>query len=279
MTWEAGQHVFLTLPGISILPFESHPMTIANIPETDEHGVPKPTDLVFYIRAMDGFTRRLYEYGLRHHGELVTALADGPYGKPPPVNTFTTVVLIAGGSGIASTLPLLLDIVGTARRGKSLVQRVLFVWSVKQRGDLKWAIDKIEATHKEANGLLDVELCIRVSRQDDSLPSLDKQGDLGSPVSPISDEKEKTIDSPSPTSSQVKIAAGRPDIPSLLSDEIQSSRGPVAVVACGPHYMTQAIRSALCSGPASPSAAFKGGAPVSMFIESFGAVRSSEVRN
>ncbi|KAG8825926.1 hypothetical protein FRC19_010185 [Serendipita sp. 401] len=287
MTWKAGQHVFLTLPGVSILPFESHPMTIANIPERDEQGARKPTDLVFYIRAMDGFTRRLQQYGSRHHGELVIALADGPYGKPPPVNTFTTVILVAGGSGIASTLPLLLDIVETSRRKKSPVLRVLFVWSVKRRGDLNWAIEKIEATHKEAIGLIDIELCIHVSRPDDNLPSLAKLEELEDPVSPTSPDKKRSSEvvlekpssdnSPStPTESQLKVTIGRPDIPRLLSDEIQSSKGPVAVVGCGPSHMTQAIRTSLCSGPAGPSAILKGGAEVSMFIESFGAVRPGE---
>jgi predicted ferric reductase len=131
LTWNAGQHVYLTLPGVSTIPFESHPFTIANIPERKENGEPlgKASDLVFYIRAMDGFTRKLYDYAHAHQGKSVVALVDGPYGKPPPVNTFSTVVLIAGmlffifsgdkniltyypigGSGSSFTVPLLLDI-------------------------------------------------------------------------------------------------------------------------------------------------------------------------
>jgi ferric-chelate reductase len=96
ITWKAGQHVFLILPGVSTVPFESHPFTIANIPDRDANGRSKPTDLVFYIRAMDGFTRKLHDYAALHNGQTVVALADGPYGRPPPVNTFSTVVLIAG---------------------------------------------------------------------------------------------------------------------------------------------------------------------------------------
>lgn len=93
ITWKAGQHVFLILPGVSTIPFESHPFTIANIPSGQG-----ASDLVFYIRSMDGFTRKLDNYAQTNNGKSVTALVDGPYGRPPPVNTFSTVVLVAGRS-------------------------------------------------------------------------------------------------------------------------------------------------------------------------------------
>jgi ferric-chelate reductase len=96
MTWKAGQHAFLTLPGVSRFPFECHPFTIANIPDRDSNGKKKATDLVFYIRAMRGFTRKLQDYAAAHQGGTVSAFVDGPYGIPPPVTTFSTVVLIAG---------------------------------------------------------------------------------------------------------------------------------------------------------------------------------------
>jgi len=96
ISWRPGQHVYLIIPSISTLPFETHPFTIANIPERDEKGGKKGTNLVFYIRAMEGFTRKLYDYAVLNQGKPVTALVDGPYGQPPPVNSFSTVMLIAG---------------------------------------------------------------------------------------------------------------------------------------------------------------------------------------
>jgi ferric-chelate reductase len=89
--WSPGQHVFLTLPGVSAVPFESHPFTISSIRDD------KNQELVFTIRAMDGFTRRLYAHAVENPGQSVTVLVDGPYGTPPAVNTFSTVVLLAGG--------------------------------------------------------------------------------------------------------------------------------------------------------------------------------------
>ena len=133
INWSAGQHVFLTLPGISTLPFESHPFTIASIREPTAEGQ-KNQPLVFIIRAENGFTRHLYNHAVSNPGKPVTLLVDGPYGRPPAVNTFSSVVLLTGGSGVSFTLPLLLDIISSVRRNESTVRRVLFVWSVRHRG-------------------------------------------------------------------------------------------------------------------------------------------------
>ena len=133
INWSAGQHVFLTLPGISTLLFESHPFTIASIREPTTRGY-KNQPLVFIVRGMNGFTRHLCDYAASYPGKPVTVLVDGPYGRPPPVNTYSTVVLLAGGSGVSFTLPLLLDIISAVRRNESPVRRVLFVWSIRRRG-------------------------------------------------------------------------------------------------------------------------------------------------
>jgi len=133
MNWTAGQHVFLNVPGVSTLPFESHPFTIASIREPTIEGH-KNQPLVFIIRTMNGFTRHLYNHAVSHPGKPVAMLVDGPYGRPPSVDCFSTVVLLAGGSGVSFTLPLLLEIISSARRNESPVRRVLFVWSIKHRG-------------------------------------------------------------------------------------------------------------------------------------------------
>jgi ferric-chelate reductase len=166
ISWRPGQHMFLIVKGASNLPFE-HPFTIANIPERDEKGCQKPADLVFYIRARHGLTRKLHNYAALDQRKTIAALVEGPYGQPPPVNSFSTVVLIAGehtffellfqsneiqGDLVSlsrfrffwissrelfvSTLLSTLNLCSAARRQKTAVKRVTFVWSVKDGGKL-----------------------------------------------------------------------------------------------------------------------------------------------
>jgi ferric-chelate reductase len=94
--WRAGQHAYVILPTVSDLPTEAHPFTIASIPDPL-----KPTeasqdrDIVFLIRAREGFTSRLRELATKGVC-TVPALVDGPYGCPPDLTKYSTSILIAG---------------------------------------------------------------------------------------------------------------------------------------------------------------------------------------
>ena len=107
--WSAGQSAFLTMPGVSTLPFESHPFTIANADisregteEVNEKSLaqnedPHPSsgkDLVFLVNTREGFTKRLMD--IARTGGSLKVFVDGPYGAPPRLEGFHTVVLIAG---------------------------------------------------------------------------------------------------------------------------------------------------------------------------------------
>jgi len=107
VTWSPGQHAYVILPSVSKLPFEAHPFTIASIPEKEK----EVQDVVFLIRGRNGFTKRLREHAAANSESRVPAYLDGPYGCPPDLTQYSTCILVAGGSGISYTLPLLLDIV------------------------------------------------------------------------------------------------------------------------------------------------------------------------
>ncbi len=101
--WSPGQVVYLTFPNISANPLEAHPFTIATINSSSN------SNLKFFIRVHKGVTKRLFNSV--GNGKDVKVLLDGPYSSPPPLIGYDTVVLIAGGSGIAFTLPMMLDLV------------------------------------------------------------------------------------------------------------------------------------------------------------------------
>ena len=88
------------MPGVSIVPFEAHSFTIASIPQ-DEADKDKASlnELVFYVGTKRGFTRRLRDLvqcGSGDKGIPLSVYIDGPYGSPPDLNAFRTVILIGG---------------------------------------------------------------------------------------------------------------------------------------------------------------------------------------
>ena len=108
--WHAGQHVFLTVPGISTKhKFQTHPFTIASpAPALGTGDQSWPLQLT--IRAQDGFSRDLLEYAKLHQHTRV--YMDGPYSSNEVLEATRNsdrLCLIAGGSGIAVTYPFAWD--------------------------------------------------------------------------------------------------------------------------------------------------------------------------
>ena len=120
--WRPGQNAYLSFPSVSKLPFESHPFTISTIDDPTSGD----SALVFLLRVKNGFTQKLLKEA--SSDQTYKVLLNGPYGSPPLLVGYQTVILIAGlfflpphlaplsvhcsigGSGVAFALPLFLDI-------------------------------------------------------------------------------------------------------------------------------------------------------------------------
>lgn len=152
--WAPGQSAHITMPSVSKFPFESHPFTIANadvptpqVPTMEKMmiensvestssssssilaittGQTSDKELIFIIKKQEGFTRRLDQ--IAKSGGQLKVLFDGPYGHPPRLAHYDTVVFIAckchitqykpailtlcvGGSGVSFTNSLFVDLV------------------------------------------------------------------------------------------------------------------------------------------------------------------------
>ena len=105
--WEAGQHIFITVPDIGWQHrLQAHPFTIASpAPPSQITYLTWPLQLT--IRAQDGFSKDLLEFARFHQHAKIDV--DGPYGSTDGLKAARAadrVCMIAGGSGIAVTYPL-----------------------------------------------------------------------------------------------------------------------------------------------------------------------------
>jgi ferric-chelate reductase len=156
--WSPGQHVFVHFPTIS--PLQSHPFTIASVPNSKE--------LTFVVQAKAGFSRRLYNRAISSlpttsepsKGKSYVVLVDGPYGRPPNFLQYDTLVLIAGSTGATFTVPILLQAVQTSAK---CVRRIEFLWIVKAGAHFEWFAREIEDAMEAAveRGIeLEITCCV-----------------------------------------------------------------------------------------------------------------------
>lgn len=270
-TWKPGQHAYISIPKISKLPSEAHPFTIASIPGASDGTKTETNEVVFLIRVQKGLTRLLKEHASQTGNNSAAAYVDGPYGSPPCLHRYTTCVLVAGGSGISYTLPLLLDLIRRSSIGGSLeVRRVLFVWAVRGDGHLPWITETLSQALATAKQSLEVDVRIYITGANVA-PAASPSGSLNS----ISkSEKDEVFIEPEAVAGAPRIHHGRPDITTILHDEISASSGDVSVDVAGPGGLTTSVRKALTTGVATPASVLKGNASVTLHVETFGMVRS-----
>ena len=177
--WKAGQHVFLSCHGVA--PLQSHPFTIASLPEDGR--------MEFLVKRKSGSTKRFFAHAEKHQNlpisvndenssSRIAALIDGPYGRIRPLQQFDSVCFIAGGSGSTFTMPLMRDLVATWKGSKlgrwgsprgAATRCVLFIWVIRSRDQYSWfasqlstVIEDVQQLRKEDNNF-EVEISVYVT--------------------------------------------------------------------------------------------------------------------
>jgi len=281
--WSPGQTAYLIMPGVSCVPFEAHPFTIASVDATSDETLGDVTqmakeglgetepywkELVFFIGVHGGFTKKLHD--VAEKGGKVKVFVDGPYGKSPDLTDYDTSVLIAGGSGITFTLPLLLDGIKNIAAGKSNTKRIAFIWSIRDPSHLLCISETLETATKLAPPGLTIS--IRIYMTGDS--ALQQWDDVSVKSGKSGKEKPEPQVShalPSPDDPTIQVTGGsRPNLKQLIQEEVDLTDGRIAVTVCGSQSVSTAVKDALGFPIAGPSSIMKGGPSITLHVESFG---------
>ncbi|KAA1472403.1 hypothetical protein DENSPDRAFT_179747 [Dentipellis sp. KUC8613] len=284
--WSPGQSAYLTMPGVSQHPFEAHPFTMANadishktsdataaisdtgLSEKDKANADMALaatgkDIVFLVNAKEGFTKRLRD--IASSSGTLKVFLDGPYGTPPSVHTFDSAVLIAGGSGITFTMPILEDLVHRACHKPLACRNVTFIWVIRHVEHIDMIYEDLKKVIAAAPESLSVDIRIFITNsttdlvgsEEASIDTQVEQGEKGDPMSRI-------MGLP-----RTKVEKGRPDVPQLLDEVSATARGRMTVNVCGPYGLANSVRGALCT-PSGLSNILHGGPSVELYIEAFG---------
>ncbi|OCT45916.1 hypothetical protein CLCR_00371 [Cladophialophora carrionii] len=189
----------------SVQPLKSSESVAASNP-TSVAGV------TFLIRPKQGMTARLRNRLVASipHSTTMHVMLEGPYGSHSPSrfnpSHFSSILLIAGGSGITATLPYLRSIMEVSQRdsgngnGASVTKRVNLVWIAREqefirdvlRHELQWLLAVMN--NQQATNPVRLELHLFATQQ----PSAKPQKTLSTSQSPSTSEQSSKISLSSP---------------------------------------------------------------------------------
>lgn len=247
-----GQHAYMYMPGVSLV--SSHPFSAAwcgssnqatlQSSESTRAGEKTPavmtgvsesnsglSTMCFVVRVRDGFTRRLWKRVSKEAGSessfATACFLEGPYGNTSnTLDSYSSVVLFAGGVGITHQIPYVQHLAGIGSAG--VTKRVLLVWAIRSPSHATWAADWLnEALARPgARDVLRVQIFV-------SNPEFEGQG--GRMVLPGLADNEA-----------VQVLAGRPSPDMILDAELAERKaGCMAVSVCGPGSLSDDVRLAV----------------------------------
>ncbi|PWY68399.1 FRE family ferric-chelate reductase [Aspergillus heteromorphus CBS 117.55] len=202
-----------------------------------KHDNEKELRLVFWIRPYDGWTRSLRQQCVQSPDLMVspTILLEGPYGSQFPLWNYESVLMIAGGTGIAAVVPYIQDHIlratSDAEETATHTRETRLVWVTRQAS----FVQQVAAR----------ELAPALAR-DDFRASFYSTAVKAS--TPRDGDGQTTPNDPTHTGSDLDILEGRPDVESLVLEhahEAQLSESSAAVLVCGPSALADETRAAV----------------------------------
>ncbi|GFF31374.1 ferric/cupric reductase transmembrane component 2 [Aspergillus udagawae] len=176
--------------------------------------------LHFWIRPYDGWTRHLRDQCLQSPTRTIqpNILLEGPYGEQCPLSKYESVLLIAGGTGIAAAVPYIKDHIIRSSTGQTSTQDIHLVWAARQSALMR---DITGRELKEALLRRDFHASFYVTSESMS------QADI--------------VDG-------VEYVCGRPDLQTIITahaEEARLSSSSLLVLVCGPSGMADQARAAV----------------------------------
>ncbi|KAI9692741.1 MAG: hypothetical protein M1820_009384 [Bogoriella megaspora] len=291
-TWIPGSHVYISIAHPYRLSFsepketlrsllsrlKSNPFTIASLPTGDN------PSLMLIARVHSGTTQSLAALASRNDSTTIQLRLEGPYGAArwlPDFRAFTRVLIVAGGVGGTFGVPLYQSLVMNGEyEEEQPTTDARFVWFVRNREDMAWAIPENEGERRRWNK--DVEVVVtkaqgagrgaaadrdevlrknRLGRMlDEALPGRSKEEDIeleereglleDADVQEVAlkDEARDVEPSISETSEDLSVVRGRDCLKEYVDElfsasDVEEDLESVAVLVCGPPGMARAVRT------------------------------------
>ncbi|KAM3163139.1 FAD-binding FR-type domain-containing protein [Lachancea thermotolerans] len=222
--WQSkpGQYVYLYFLRATIF-WQSHPFSILHTTSD-----PSSQNLTFVITAKNGVTKKLRDMVKDAGTETIRIALEGPYGSSLPLWDYDSVLLLGGGTGIASMISASMLSLQVDKARKPIWK---VVWSLKSK-------DLLNLYGREISELIekgiDVQVFLTSQTKEVSFTEIEMT------------EQSKTNDKLLLNDYRIPVAGyKRPDINSMI-EEFMRLDGSLLVIGCGPPAFVDSIRSLTC---------------------------------
>lgn len=216
---------------------------------------------IFWIRPYDGWTRSLRQQCINSPNltTTTTILLEGPYGNHFPLWSYESVLLIAGGTGIAAAVPYIQDhVVRSSTESEQILSSSRKDGNTTQTKDMRliW-VTRQEAFAQQVAGR---ELVPALARHDFRAEFYCTSSSTPAPPRSVGhDDDDDGSDTDTDRrssrdhlwkggSGNINFLPGRPNLESLVLDhahEAQLSESSAVVLVCGPSALADEARAAV----------------------------------
>jgi len=203
--------------------WQSHPFTIVDSAVEDN-------TITFYIKVKGGMTHGLYQYLSTQPEQkaLIKCSVEGPYGTKQPLQHYSTVAFLSGGNGIPGLYAGALNLTK-----KSTNQKLKLYWIIRHWKSVEWFYEELQRLQSTSVQPIvyvtdyntPLEQCFIEKFEESDASSEEKKSTEETTTDHVARLKSKL--------SFVDFRAGRPNVESLIKEEIAESSGSIAFVACG----------------------------------------------
>ncbi|EMD88713.1 hypothetical protein COCC4DRAFT_195500 [Bipolaris maydis ATCC 48331] len=268
--WSVGQHFYLTFPDSSI--WQSHPFTPVSLPvfgaDSQRHS--------YIFRARKGETKKIAQLAMKriahvkdreesHEGLMadarISVVMTGPYGERT-MNSLapnSNILCIAGGTGIAYVIPVLLDL---ASQQQHPDRHMSLVWAIRRRSDIDWVAPELAILKRKCRNLrTSIHIYVTRASEEVDIPppaTSEKVGitDCSKEINPALSSDGSTQDASSALSVHgvsksdlgLNHVQARPNLDAIVREFVAGTvRGGTDVFASGPGGMISDLRRIIAS--------------------------------
>ncbi|KAL3458908.1 ferric reductase like transmembrane component-domain-containing protein [Aspergillus heterothallicus] len=250
-----GQHIYLYMPSISL--WSSHPFSVCwskddRDEDENQHASDKPRlraesskQVYILIHRRTGFTATLARCAGRSVNKTlaVHALVEGPYGGIHSLDSYGTVLLVAGGVGITHHLLYLQRLANGQVNRTVAARRITLVWAIRSIGYWEAVEDWIASIARVYNGK-------EKRLEEEEIVEKESDGHCAAGMLRILIYITGSCDADAMRAIRIggqvvlKVFRGRPNFGEVLAGERESQIGAMGVLCCGNGGLSDDVRQA-----------------------------------